>query len=215
MGAADFDGFYRNNASFYGDRPALSLVYYLDKYNVRGEGCGLDLGCGQGRNSLYLARRGFSMRGVDQSAEAVARLGAQADVQHLDISGRVADLGNVIEVDIEPQRYQLIVAYTLLDHLNEDSGQRLAHSMMEGLAPGGFLFAAVFLEDDPGCSGQGGKASETAAYIRHYYQSGELRRQFGRLEVLAYQEEYALDLSHGWAHHHSMARLFARKPLIS
>ncbi len=213
MGAADFDGFYRSNASFYGDRPALSLIYYLDKYNVKGEGVGLDLGCGQGRNALYLARRGFSMRGLDQSAEAVARLSGLADELQLDVNGSVADLANMAEADIEPQHYQIIVAYTLLDHLSQEAGAKLAQAMVSGLAPGGFLFASVFLVDDPGCCGRGGRASETAAYIRHYYRSGELRAQFSQLEALAYQEEYALDLSHGWPHHHSMARLFARKPI--
>ncbi|QEL56153.1 class I SAM-dependent methyltransferase [Chromobacterium paludis] len=212
MGAADFDAFYRDNASFYGDRPALSLIYYLDKYNVQGGGLGLDLGCGQGRNALFLAERGFSMCGMDQSAEAIATLGERADKLHLDVCGRVADLGNSAQVDIKPRTYRIIVAYTLLDHLDPTAGECLAEAMMEGLVPGGFLFVSVFLRDDPGCCGRGGRASETAAYIRHYYQPGELRRQFGALEPLAYQEEYALDLSHGWAHHHSMARLFARKP---
>ncbi|MBP4048323.1 class I SAM-dependent methyltransferase [Chromobacterium violaceum] len=205
---ANFDAFYRKNSSFYGDRPALSLMYFLEKYGVEGGGQGLDLACGQGRNAFYLASRGFSMFGVDESSEAIASLGERADERHLDVSGKVV---NLTELDIEPQRYRIIVAYTALDHVDAAAGERLAKAMMAGLEPGGYLFAAVFLADDPGCTGRGGGVSETAAYVRHYYRQGELRDQFSGLTPLVYQEEFALDLSHGHPHHHSMARLFAQK----
>nr|WP_082106973.1 class I SAM-dependent methyltransferase [Chromobacterium vaccinii] len=208
MCVANFDAFYRGNDSFYGDRPALSLMYFLEKYGVGGGGRGLDLACGQGRNALYLANRGFSMFGVDESSEAVSKMGEQADRRRLDVSGKVV---NLTELEIEPQRYRIIVAYTALDHVDAAAGERLAQAMMEGLEPGGYLFAAVFMVDDPGCAGTGGGVSETAAYVRHYYQPGELREQFSGLTPLAYQEEFALDLSHGHPHHHSMARLFAHK----
>lgn len=208
MGIANFDAFYRSNGSFYGDRPALSLMYFLDKFDVRGGGQGLDLACGQGRNAFYLASLGFSMYGVDESSEAVSRMGELADQRRLSVCGKVV---NLADLEIEPQSYRIIVAYTALDHLDAAAGERLAQSMMAGLEPGGYLFAAVFMVDDPGCSGRGGDVSETAAYVRHYYRPGELREQFSALAPLAYQEEYALDLSHGRPHHHSMARLFACK----
>ncbi|WP_083338732.1 class I SAM-dependent methyltransferase [Chromobacterium sphagni] len=208
MGAADFDGVYRNNGSLYGDKPSPFLVHYLEKYAVEGRGTGLDLGCGQGRNALYLASCGFAMHGVDASSVAVARLASLADERHLDVKGRVADLS---AVSIEPQRYHLIVANTSLDHLDEASGARLAVAMMAGLAPGGYLFVSVFMVNDPGCAVHGGQASETAAYVRHYYRPDELRQQFSALAVLAYQEEYALDIGHGQPHYHGIARLFARK----
>ncbi|AXE34174.1 hypothetical protein DK843_07575 [Chromobacterium phragmitis] len=208
MCVANFDAFYRRNGSFYGDRPALSLMYFLDKYDVKGGGRGLDMACGQGRNAFYLASRGYSMFGIDESPEAIARLGELADQRRVDVSGKVV---NLTELEIEPQRYDIIIAYTALDHVDAAAGQRLAQAMMAGLAPGGYLFAAVFMVDDPGCCGSGGGISETAAYIRHYYQPGELREQFNGLTPLAYQEEFALDLSHGHPHHHSMARIFACK----
>lgn len=202
-----FDDVYRTRASFYGDQPSPNLVLYLQKYSVPGKGAGFDLGCGQGRNTLYLARQGFSMLGVDSSAEAIARLAEQADMQKLDAVGQVADMA---QVAIEPNHYQLIVANTSLDHLPPAQGERLAQAMIAGLAPGGYLFVSVFMVNDPGCSAQG-KASETAAYVQHYYQPEELRQQFAALTLLAYQEEYALDVGHGEPHYHGIARLFARR----
>jgi 2-polyprenyl-3-methyl-5-hydroxy-6-metoxy-1,4-benzoquinol methylase len=157
---------------------------------------------------LYLARQGFSMLGVDNSAEAIACLTEQADLQKWDVVGQVADM---TQVAIAPNRYQLIVADTSLDHLPAAQGERLAQAMMAGLAPGGYLYVSVFMVNDPGHDAQGRVASETAAYVKHYYQPDELRRQFAELTLLAYQEEYALDMAHGEPHYHGIARLFAQR----
>jgi SAM-dependent methyltransferase len=208
MMATGFDDVYRTRAAFYGDQPSPSLALYLQKYSVQGGGAGLDLGCGQGRNTLYLARMGFAMVGVDDSAEAIARLTEQADLQKLDVVGQVADMA---QVSIEPNRYNLIVANTSLDHLTAAQGERLAQAMIAGLAPGGYLFVSVFMVNDPGCDAQGREASETASYVKHYYRQDELKQQFAELNLLAYQEEYALDVGHGKPHYHGIARLFARR----
>lgn len=203
-----FDEAYRTRAAFYGDRPSPFLVHYLQKYSVPCRGAGLDLGCGQGRNALFLAREGFSMLAVDSSSEAIAGLSEQADAQKLAVLGQVADMA---QVSIEPDRFQLIVANTSLDHLPAAQGDRLAQAMIAGLAPGGYLFVSVFMVSDPGNDAQGRTASETASYVQHYYQQDELRRQFEGLTLLAYQEEYALDVGHGAPHYHGIARLFARR----
>ncbi|WP_028535949.1 class I SAM-dependent methyltransferase [Paludibacterium yongneupense] len=208
MAFRDFDGVYRSNTSFYGERPSPFLVHYLDKFAVDGHGAGLDLGCGQGRNALYLAGRGFDMQAVDGSAEAIAVLESRAREQRLNISGQVADLA---ALDIAEDRYRLIIANTSLDHLDEAGGARLAAGMQRGLLRGGLLFVSVFMQDDPGYAAQGRQASETAAYVMHYYRPGELRAQFAGLTLLAYQEEYALDTGHGVPHYHAIARLFARR----
>lgn len=119
---------------------------------MEGGGQGLDLACGQGRNAFYLASRGFSMFSVDESSEAIASLGERADERHLDVSGKVV---NLTELDIEPQRYRIIVAYTALDHVDAVAGERLAKAMMAGLEPGGYC--------SPRCSWPTTPAAQAAA----------------------------------------------------
>ena len=52
----------------------------------------LDVAAGDGRNALWLARRGFAVTAVDVSPTAIARLEAAAAAEGLTVTGRVADL---------------------------------------------------------------------------------------------------------------------------
>ncbi|MGW0333090.1 class I SAM-dependent methyltransferase [Streptomyces sp. NPDC003011] len=72
-GAAWWDGFYADRARavpFFAAKPDENLVSYLDRGLVTA-GRALDLGCGPGRNALWLAARGFEVDAVDLSPTAV------------------------------------------------------------------------------------------------------------------------------------------------
>jgi tellurite methyltransferase len=196
-----FNDVYRMKKSYYGEQASPSLIRYLQMYNVANQGTSLDLGCGQGRNALYLASQGFSVIGVDSSDEAIKSLTESAKAKELNIIGEVS---NMTDFDIAPNFYNLIVANTSLDHLSVEDGNRVAQDMIRGLALGGYIFVSVFMTSDPG-------KSETAEHVKHYYHTGELRKQFNDLLLLSYQEEMWMDTEHGDPHYHSMARLFAQR----
>ncbi|MFC8141157.1 class I SAM-dependent methyltransferase [Streptomyces paradoxus] len=73
-GAHWWDDFYSDRSRpvpFFVARPDESLVAAVERGVLRG-GRALDLGCGPGRNALYLAARGFDVDAVDLSSTAVA-----------------------------------------------------------------------------------------------------------------------------------------------
>ena len=67
-------GFYADRTRpcpFFGTEPDENLVEWIEGQRVQA-GQALDIGCGNGRNAIYLAQRGFSMAGVDLSEQAIA-----------------------------------------------------------------------------------------------------------------------------------------------
>ncbi|MFE7230078.1 class I SAM-dependent methyltransferase [Streptomyces sp. NPDC002405] len=74
-GAAGWwDGFYADRSRpvpFFVDKPDENLVEWLERGLIGGRRA-LDLGCGPGRNALYLAERGFEVDAVDLSPQAIA-----------------------------------------------------------------------------------------------------------------------------------------------
>ncbi len=106
QGAAWWDGFYADRSKpvpFFVGKPDESLVSYVER-GLIGPGRVLDLGCGAGRNAIYLASVGFEVDAVDLSAEAVAwgaeRAGeAGVDVRfHCGDAFRMAELGGPFDL---------------------------------------------------------------------------------------------------------------------
>jgi SAM-dependent methyltransferase len=58
--------------------PRQTLVAALDRFAA--PGFAVDLGCGQGRDTIALLRRAWSVLAIDAAADAIARLRARADL---------------------------------------------------------------------------------------------------------------------------------------
>lgn len=175
----------------------------------------LDLGCGEGRYSLFLAQLGCKVISVDASDIALKKLSNIARERDLNITTIEMDLEKYF---FEKNRFDIVVAATILDHLEDNLQHRVASGIIEALKSGGIVYANVFTTLDPGysarvkqCADGNPSISDTAMCIEHYFEPKELYNLFSSLEIFFYYEGVELDLSHGKPHNHGWACLFARK----
>ncbi len=81
--------------------PYPELITFFTEYSKKGKI--LDLGCGQGRDSIPLARLGYQVTGVDSSNVGIKQMQHIAEVENLTLTGKVADIyafENFAEYDI-------------------------------------------------------------------------------------------------------------------
>lgn len=106
----------------------------------------VDIGCGNGRNLIYLAKT-FGMRGVgyDLSKEAIAQ--AVEAGAGLPVKFSVQDLRQPIPL---PDNSATIVLDMMASHiLKKDERETLMYEVLRVLRPGGWMFFKTFiLEDD-------------------------------------------------------------------
>lgn len=206
--AARFNALYRAHPNYYGPSAPADFRDFLAGRSVDSLDC-LDLGAGQGRYALHLARGGARVRAVDCSGVAMAQLARRAEAERLAIATEVADLtGYAFPV----AKCDLIVCSTVLDHLDDACRPRLAAAMARALKPGGLIYCEVFTTADPGWHRRPEQpVSETAAPVRHYFAAGELRGLFPGLLPLDYREGVKQDRAHGLPHRHGLALLVGRK----
>lgn len=103
----------------------------------------LDIGCGVGRWSLELARRGHRVTGVDLSQRMIEEARRRAADARVPCSFSVGDTA-VLDLD---QRFDLILCVTVVQHILEPARAAMAMvRMAEHLAPGGRL---ILLEAAP------------------------------------------------------------------
>lgn len=73
-------------------------------------GRALDLACGEGRNALWLAERGWRVTGVDFSAVGLQKAKALAASRRVEAEWIVADL---LDYHPEPEAFDLVIAFYL------------------------------------------------------------------------------------------------------
>jgi tellurite methyltransferase len=201
-----FDTHYAGKQSYYGLSASEELADFVAAH-PDSKGTALDLGCGEGRDSIFLARHGFKVTSVDRSQAGIKKLAAIAREHGLPIVTVVED---VAAHRIEPSAYDMICLVTILDHLSRQDSARVSRRVCEGLKAGGVVFAEVFTTKDPGFAG-GKDASETAEFVCNYFEPGGLRALFSSLQIEFYEEKDEMDTSHGPPHRHNVAVLIARR----
>ncbi len=128
-----WDEKYRSG-SYAGRRhPTALLVEHLPQTPGRA----LDVACGAGRNSLFLAARGWRVDGIDISPVGLARARERADEEGLDVRWIEADLDDPDA--LPPGPYDLIV---MVRFVNRD----LLPHLLARLAPGGILLVEQHLQ---------------------------------------------------------------------
>jgi 2-polyprenyl-3-methyl-5-hydroxy-6-metoxy-1,4-benzoquinol methylase len=80
---------YYQTENLFGD-PYIELLALLSKYPKHEKV--LDLGCGQGRDAIALARMGFDVTGIDNSSVGIAQMNQIAKTEQLQLNGIVADI---------------------------------------------------------------------------------------------------------------------------
>jgi len=201
-----FDSWYQSHADYY-SAPSDGLVEALHAYAVA-PCAALDVGCGQGRNSIWLASQGYQVFALDISSSAIKALQQAANERSLNIDAKVADITNC---GISEGRYGVAVVQTTLNHLDSESIPNCCAKISRALKKNGLLYCVAFTVEDPGFSGNQVRESECSPFVRYYFPLGELRRSFPEVAVLSYREYVKADDSHGPRHLHGKAKLVGVK----
>lgn len=202
-----FDSWYKKHPNYFPE-PSDGLIQCVNDYNIR-PGLALDIGCGQGRNALWLASIGFEVTAFDNSEQAIQELLDSAQRGGLSIHAHTADL---VTCDLGENLYDLIVVQTTLNHLKTPGSiSRCCDKIASALKHrDGFLYCVGFTTEDPGYRAEAGQ-SECTPFITHYFALNEMAAFFSALECLFYNEYVKLDDSHGLPHIHGKAKLIARR----
>ena len=135
-----WDARYEEKGALWGVEPNRFLAEIVDGLEP---GTALDLGCGQGRNSLWLASRGFTVTGLDLSPVAIAQARAIAAEHDVDATFESADLTSW---DPDGRVWDLVVLTYL--HLSGERRPVVHGAAKRAVAPGGLLVVIAHHRDN-------------------------------------------------------------------
>jgi SAM-dependent methyltransferase len=177
----DFETAYRGESTEFGqgvrppwsiDQPQPELAALAEQGKFHGEV--LDVGCGEAAISLYLAERGYTTVGLDQSATAIDLARREASKRGLtNASFEVADISAFTGFD---GRFDTIVDSTLFHSIPVEARDGYQQSIARAAAPGASYFALVFdkaaIPDGPP---NAVTADELNAAVSKYWTVDEIR----------------------------------------
>lgn len=104
----------------------------------------LDAGCGAGRNLVYLLREGFDVRGVDESADAIAQVRQLAARLAPAVPADRFRVEVVEAMSLPDASVDVVISSAVLHFARDDAHWlRMVREMWRVLAPGGILFARL------------------------------------------------------------------------
>lgn len=152
---------------FFGTRADENLAQWVDDGTMV-PGRALDLGCGNGRNAVFLASHGFAVQGIDFSEAAIAWARDQAANAGVQVDLRCA---SVFDVDIAPASCDLVYDSGCFHHMAPHRRQDYMALVARALKPGGWFGMTCFRPE-----GGSGLTDEQV------YEQGSLRGGLGYTE---------------------------------
>ncbi|WP_338448041.1 methyltransferase domain-containing protein [Niallia oryzisoli] len=153
------------------EEPILN-VRLQELSNYLNGGTALDLACGLGGNSTFLANLGYRVEAVDISEVAIEYLQLLSDQKQLSIHPRISDLTDWQSLDFLENSFDLVVITYYLD--------RSIFPLVESiLKENGYFFMETFYLSPK---------SEQKVSSQYKLKSNELLSEFGDWHVLYYEE---------------------------
>jgi len=166
----------------------------------------LDLGFGAGRDSLFLAEKGFNVTAVDISperCEELSKIVSREGLQNTQIHCQ-----NIKDFEIKKEKYSLINAINVIQFLEKSSGLEMIGKIKESIAKGGYVIINSFTKQDP-------------AFLKRpqncFFEKDEMKNLFSDFEIVSYEEKIVDDSGHPGAkgyeepHQHGIVSIVAKR----
>ncbi len=120
--------------------PCVGSAYLSERWASLGYSRLLDLGCGLGRHSVYLAKKGFSVTAADLSEYGVNHTREWAEREGLSLE---TVLCNMLELPFADRTFDGVLSYNVIYHTDTQGFLRTLSELWRVLRPGGELYITL------------------------------------------------------------------------
>jgi len=138
-----WDKFYSNKEKavpFFKNIPDENLISYFDK-GVLKRAKALDVGCGKGRNSIYLAQKGLEVCGVDFSETSIEMAKEIAKEQGVKANFLCQ---SIFDFQSEKENYDFIYDSGCFHHIKPHRREQYLSTILKYLKPNGYFAMICF-----------------------------------------------------------------------
>jgi len=164
----------------------------------------LELGCGEGKDAVFLARNGYRVTAFDLAENGIRKARRLAEIHGVKVQFFRADIREFLP----EEEYDIVFSSGVLHYLPKKKAERLFSALMEHTAPGGLHAMNQFVRKS--WLGIAPDAEEAERKADPWY-TGELARFYRDWKILKMEEDTFPCESGGIPHVHCMDIVIAEK----
>ena len=189
----------------WGSTPNELLLKIIDDLPAGSEF--LDLGCGQGRDALYMVRQGFTVTAVDNSKEAIEQIEEYVEANNVSQKKIRLFCEDISTFKIQKNVFTIINAYNSLQFIPKIKSLDVIGRMKRSIQDEGFIIISAFTVKDPLYKKMGND-------LRCFFEQDELKTMFSDFRILFYEEGTKEDKGHPGSplpHTHDIVKMIAQR----
>lgn len=188
---AAFDKIYsKPGAIWTQEQPPQKLVSLVED-GILKPGKVLDSACGEGTASVYLAKEGFDVTGIDFSEKAIDYAHERASKEGVEVNFMVMD---ALELEKLSGAFNFIFEWGLIHHLPPDQVEPYIQKIVQALAPEGLYMTNSFNINSDAYGKKGERQRKTPLGTElYFYTQEEMRELFSKYFTIIREEIVALE----------------------
>lgn len=107
----------------------------------------LDVGCGTGRNALYIALQGHSVTGIDKNTERFTKIQSIAETENVSVATQGVDLNQT--TNLQANYFNVVISTVTLQFLNPSRIPDLLDELIDATASNGYHLLVFPIEQPP------------------------------------------------------------------
>lgn len=144
----------------------------------------LDLGCGNGRDSVYFAKKRLNVTAIDFSESGIKKLKEKIEKNKLKNITLIKK--DIQKINFEKNSFDLIYAHLSLHYFTDKTTTKIFNNLHCILKPNGLIFVKCKSTDDA-LYGKGKKIEENmfeADHIRHFFSKEYMKEKLKKFKLL-------------------------------
>ena len=190
--------FSNTDVTYFKSQPSETVLDFISFLGERGvSGTMLDVGCGNARNAIAFAERGYQACGIEIATEAlkIARKNVAQHSVAVDLTN-----GSVLSLPYPDSSFDVVIDFGCLHHLRKSEWRRYLKNILRVMKEGGYYYLYCLSLDTPYIPGQRRPKSfkrnwalTLGMHYAHYFSNEEVHAYFGRHFNILKEYEWTKD----------------------
>jgi tellurite methyltransferase len=197
----DYDSRYSKKEFYWSLKPKNLVVDSIQHLHSNAKV--LDIGCGEGKDSFFLAKNNFNVTAIDFSEEGIKKLKEFAKKEKLKIKTEVSDAKSYLQ---DCEIFDAIFVMNVFQFIEEKNIINMIKQIQSKTKSNGLNVIASFIAENSK------QKNIVLSKGRYFFDEGELRKLYKDWKILFYEEKLGNWETHGeQRHRHFTVKLIAQK----